>query len=91
MECDDYAAVTSERAGGAGRSEPRGGPAHRLFRGQIACDCFACPSFLPAPPSYSQFHPVTPLGPIAQNDGGRAAVPRLLDELQVSLGGGGDM
>lgn len=64
---------------------------HRLFRGQIACDCFACPSFLPAPPNYSQFHLVTLLGPIAQNDGGRAAMPRLLDEQQVNLEGGGEI
>lgn len=63
MECDDYVVVTSECAGGGGRTEPRGGPAHRLFRRQIACDCFACPSFLPAPPNYSQFHLVTQLGP----------------------------
>lgn len=63
MECDDYVVVTSDCVAGADRAAPQAGWVHRLLQWQIACDCFACPSFLPAPPNYRQFHLVMLLGP----------------------------
>lgn len=50
-----------------GRRRPSGAPgeARRIdfFEGKLPVTVFACPSFLPAPLNYSQFHLVTLLGP----------------------------
>lgn len=74
-----------------GRRRPSGAPgeARRIdsFGSKLPVTAFACPSFLPAPPNYSQFHLVTLLGPPPKVTLDKTAVPRLLEELEVKLRG----